>query len=262
MRDKEISSPLRVTGCKGMKSEMAGNIDTLMSDYPESRWLCIELPVIGYREAWDLQHDLVAARKDKTVDTNVILLLEHSPVFTLGRRGGLDNLRVSEGFLQEAGVGVIQVERGGDITYHGLGQLVVYPIIDLRVARLGVARYVESLEELMIRTAADWGITAERNPKNNGVWVGNNKLGSIGIAIRKGICFHGLALNVNLSLEPFSWINPCGLQNTGMTSMEQEHSRSVSMDQVRQSVKRRLEEVFGVELVPTSLSELQAVLKN
>lgn len=233
-----------------------------MPKHPENGWLCVELPVIGYREAWDLQRDLVAARKDKTVDTNVVLLLEHFPVFTLGRRGGLDNLRVSEDFLQEAGVGVIQVERGGDITYHGLGQLVVYPIIDLRIARLGVARYVENLEELMIRTAADWGITAERNRKNNGVWVGNNKLGSIGIAIRKGICFHGLALNVNMSLEPFSWINPCGLQNTGMTSMEGEHSRSVSMDQVRRSVKQHLEEVFGVELVPTSLSELRAVLKR
>ncbi len=233
-----------------------------MSNHPENRWLCVELPVIEYREAWDLQHDLVAARKDKIVDTNVILLLEHFPVFTLGRRGGLDNLRMSEDFLQEAGVGVIQVERGGDITYHGLGQLVVYPIIDLGVSRLGVARYVENLEELMIRTAADCGITAERNPRNNGVWVGNNKLGSIGIAIRKGICFHGLALNVNLSLEPFSWINPCGLYNTGMTSMERELSRSVSMDQVRRSVKRHLEEVFGVELVATSPSELRAVLKK
>jgi lipoate-protein ligase B len=233
-----------------------------MSKRPENGWLCVELPVIGYREAWDLQSNLVGARKDKIIHTNVVLMLEHRPVFTLGRRGGLNNLRVSKDFLEEQGIVVIQVERGGDITYHGLGQLVVYPIIDLRVARLGVARFVEHLEELMIRTAGDWGITAERNSKNNGVWVGNNKLGSIGIAIRKGISFHGLALNVNLSLEPFSWITPCGLQDTEMTSMERELSRSVPMNQVRQSVKRHVKEVFGVELVTTSLSELQAVLKN
>ena len=233
-----------------------------MSDYPESRWLCVELPVIGYREAWGLQSNLVRARKDKIIHTNVVLMLEHSPVFTLGRRGELNNLRVSKDFLEEQGIAVIQVERGGDITYHGLGQLVVYPIMDLRVTRLGVAGYVEHLEELMIRTAADWGITAGRNPKNNGVWVGNSKLGSIGIAIRKGISFHGMALNVNVSLEPFSWISPCGLQDTEMTSMERELSRSVPMNQVRQRVKRHVEEVFGVDLVTTRLSELQAVLKN
>jgi lipoate-protein ligase B len=245
-----------------MKNSIATNIDTLVSDYPESRWLCVEPPLIGYREAWDLQSDLVGAIKDKVIHTNVVLMLEHSPVFTLGRRGGLNNLRVSKDFLAEQGIAVIQVERGGDITYHGLGQLVVYPIMDLRVTRLGVAGYVEHLEELMIRTAADWGITAERNPKNNGVWVGNSKLGSIGIAIRKGISFHGMALNVNVSLEPFSWISPCGLQDTEMTSMERELSRSVSMNQVRQRVQRNVEQVFGVELVTTSLSELQAVLKN
>ena len=260
--DSETGYRFRVTGYEDMKSSIATNIDTLMSDSPESRWLWIELPVIGYREPWDLQGDLVGAIKDKVIDTNVVLMLEHWPVFTLGRRGGLNNLRVSEDFLQEAGITVIQVERGGDITYHGLGQLVVYPIMNLRVVRLGVARYVENLEELMIRTAADWGITAVRNPKNNGVWVGNHKLGSIGIAIRKGICFHGLALNVNVSLEPFSWISPCGLQDAEMTSMERELSRSVPMNQVRQSVKRHIEEVFGMELVTTSLSELQAVLKN
>ena len=228
----------------------------------EKRWLCIDVPAMGYGEAWNLQGRLVAARKDKTIDTDVILFLEHPPVFTLGNRGGLNNLTVSESFLEKAGIPVIQVERGGDITFHGPGQLVVYPIIDLRRARLTVVDYIENLEQVMIRAVADWGINAVRHPMNRGVWVGNNKLGSIGIAIRRGIAFHGMALNVNLSLRPFGWINPCGLQDTRMTSMEQELSRKVLMNQVRQSVKYHLKAVFGVDLVMTGLWELQGHLEN
>jgi len=226
------------------------------------KWLCFELPAIEYREAWDLQRNLVVARKDKIIDRDVILLLEHDPVFTLGHRGGLNNLTVSPDFLEKAGIPVIQVERGGNITYHGPGQLVVYPIIDLGVARMKVMDYVQDLEEVMIRAAADWGIKAERNPINRGVWVDNNKLGSIGIAIRRGICFHGIAFNVSLSLKPFGWINPCGLQDIGMTSMEQELSRSVSMNQVRRTIKRHIEAVFGVELAITHLSELQNLIPS
>jgi lipoate-protein ligase B len=233
-----------------------------MHDSLEKRWLCIDIPAMGYGEAWNLQGRLVAARKDKTIDTDVILFLEHPPVFTLGNRGGLNNLTVSESFLEKAGVPVIQVERGGDITFHGPGQLVVYPIIDLRGARLTVVDYIENLEQVMIRAVADWGINAVRHPMNRGVWVGNNKLGSVGIAIRRGIAFHGMALNVNLSLKPFGWINPCGLQDTRMTSMEQELSRKVLMNQVRQSVKCHLKAIFGVDLVMTGLWELQGHLEN
>jgi lipoate-protein ligase B len=228
----------------------------------EKRWLYIDIPAMGYGEAWNLQGRLVAARKDKTIDTNVILCLEHPPVFTLGSRGGLNNLTVSESFLEKAGIPVIQVERGGDITFHGPGQLVVYPIIDLRGARLTVVDYIENLEQIMIRAAADWGINAARHPMNRGVWAGNNKLGSVGIAIRRGIAFHGMALNVSLSLRPFGWINPCGLQGTRMTSMEQELSKKVLMNQVRQSVKYHLKAVFGVDLVMTGLWELQGHLEN
>ena len=201
-------------------------------DFKQNQWLLIELPAMEYTRAWELQNNLAGARKDRVIDKDVVLLLEHPRVFTLGRRGGLKNLTVSEDFLEKAGIPVIHVERGGDITFHGPGQIVMYPIIDLRAARLGVIDYVGMLEEVMIRTASDWGIEAVRNHLNRGVWVGNNKLGSIGIAIRKGISFHGMAFNVNLSLEPFGWINPCGLQNIGMTSMEKELSYKVSMDEV------------------------------
>jgi len=222
----------------------------------QNQWLLVELPAMEYTKAWDLQNRLVGARKDGMIDKDIVLLLEHPPVFTLGRRGGLENLTVSEDFLKKAGIPVIHVERGGDITFHGPGQIVMYPIIDLRAARLGVIDYVGLLEEVMIRTAADWGIEAGRNPLNRGVWVGNNKLGSIGIAIRRGISFHGMAFNVNLSLEPFGWINPCGLHNIGITSMEKELSRKLSMDKVCEAIKRHVEAVFSVELVMTDLTQI------
>jgi lipoate-protein ligase B len=223
------------------------------------KWFCIELPTTEYREAWNLQVRLVKEKKDKTIDRDIILLLEHLPVFTLGKRGGLKNLNVTQDILKESGISVIHTERGGDITFHAPGQLVIYPIIDLRAARMGVMDYVKDLEEIMIRTAADWGIKAVRNLLSRGVWVDNNKLGSIGIAIRRGICFHGMALNVNLSLEPFGWINPCGLDDTRMTSMEQVLSCEISMEQVRQAVKDHIQEIFRVELIMTDPDKLNIV---
>ena len=220
------------------------------------KWLCLELGTLEYRKAWDLQTSLVAARKKRIIDRDVILLLEHPPVFTLGRRGGLDDLTVSRDFLEKSGIPVIQVERGGVITFHGPGQLIMYPIIDLNVARLRVVDYVEKVEEVMIRTVAEWKIVAERNPLNRGIWVGNKKLGSIGIAIRRGICFHGMSLNVNIAMKPFGWMNQCGLRKIGTTSMKQELSRKVSVDKVREAVKNHVESIFGINLINISLPEL------
>ena len=228
-----------------------------MTPLTKKKWRCIELPQTGYRTAWKLQTDLVAARNDRRVETDIVLLLEHPPVFTLGRRGGLENLTVAEDILKDRGIPIIQVERGGNITFHGPGQLVIYPIVDLKSARLGVVDYVGMLEEVVIRVAADWGITSDRNPLNRGVWVGDRKLASIGVAVRRGISFHGVALNVNLSIEPFTWINPCGLKGIGVTSLEMELGGSLPIDPVRKAVKRHLGEVFGVELVMTEIEELR-----
>jgi lipoate-protein ligase B len=212
------------------------------------RWLCADLALLDYEEARELQLRLVAARDRRIVDSDILLLMEHAPVFTLGRRGGRENLMVSELFLKEAGVPVVHVERGGDITFHGPGQLVGYPILDLRAAKLTVTGYVERLEEIMIRTAAHWGVHAARNRLNRGIWVGDRKLGSLGIAVRRGIAFHGFALNVNVSLEPFGWINPCGLHGVAMTSLERETACKVPMKEVRQQMKSSIERVFGVDL--------------
>lgn len=232
------------------------------SDIKYRTALFLNLPVTGYGEARELQSSFVDARKKNIIDTDIFILLEHPPVFTLGRRGGLENLLATEEFLEKSGIPVVHVERGGNITFHGPGQLVVYPIIDLRSTGLTVPDYVSGLEEIMIRTAADWGIKAGRNPINRGVWNKNNKLGSVGIAVRRGISFHGFAFNVNLSLEPFNWIKPCGLQDIGITSMERELARKVSMNRVRQAVTGHIEAVFGINLIATRLSELQERLSS
>jgi len=208
----------------------------------------VNLPQIDYRAAWGLQAGLVAARRQGCLERDLFIFLEHPPVFTLGRRGGRENLVVPEALLEKSGIPVVQVERGGNITYHGPGQIVVYPIIDLQAAGISVTDYVSALETVMIRLAADFGVSAQRDARNRGVWVGNNKLGSIGIAVRRGVSFHGLAFNANLALAPFGWINPCGLKDVGMTTLACERGAPVSMAAVRQAAWRQIEAVFGVLL--------------
>jgi len=226
-------------------------------------WYCIDLPKSDYREIWKLQTDLVDARKAGAFDQDIVFLLEHSPVFTLGRSGGKENLRVTESFLEKSGIPIVHVERGGNITYHGPGQLVGYPVINLKSLKLGVLDYVTNLEEVMIRTVADWEIEAERNSLNRGIWVDNNKIGAIGVAVRRSITFHGFALNVNVSLEPFGWIHPCGLEGICATSMEMETKSDtpVSVEQVKVRLKHHLCEVFQIRLISKDLSEVQKWLK-
>jgi len=214
------------------------------------KWLFVDLGLLDYREAWSLQKRLVDARKDDVLKTDVVLLLEHPPVFTLGRRGGLANLKVTETFLASRNIPLVHVERGGDITYHGPGQLVLYPIVHLRSAGLGVLPFVEGLEEVMIRSVGDWGIRAARNPLNRGAWVGQKKIGSIGIAVRRSVSFHGLALNVNTDLDPFTWVNPCGLHGIMITSMKRILGKKIPMEDMKDAAKRHVEKVFGVRLEP------------
>jgi lipoate-protein ligase B len=234
-----------------------GSGTILSSHQARETLLCVEFPMLDYGEAWRLQGKLVAARQSGAVVADIMLLLEHPPVFTLGRRGGKENLTVTEEFLEKSKIPIFHVERGGNITYHGPGQLVGYGIIHLHAAKMTVTSYVTALEEVMIRTAAHWGVVAERNPLNRGVWVGNSKLGSIGIAVRRGVTFHGFAFNVTVSLEPFSWINPCGLKGIGVTSLAQELGRSASMEEVREVTKSNLESVLHVKLTPTPLATIE-----
>lgn len=213
-------------------------------------WHAVDLGRMPYPDAWDLQLRLVEARSQGRVNHDVILFVEHPPVFTLGRRGGRENFLVSEELLRQSGIPIVQVERGGNITYHGPGQLVVYPIVHLPNMGLGVVDLVDRLEEVMIRTCAAWGIAAGRNALNRGAWVGMKKIGSIGIAVRRGVSFHGLALNVNLDLAPFGWIQPCGLEGVGVTSIAREADRPVAMGEALAAVERNIEAVFGIRLEP------------
>ena len=222
-------------------------------------WYGVDLGTLPYPDALSLQRRLVEI-VSRGGCSGVVLMLEHPPVFTLGQRGGMENLRVPQAFLERSSIPVIQVERGGSITYHGPGQLVVYPVIDLKPAGLSVAGYVEALEEVMIRTAADWNISAGRNPVGRGVWAGNAKLGSIGIRVRRTVAFHGLALNVSVSMTPFEWIHPCGLEGVRMTSMVQEASREICMTDVRQAVVRHMEAVFGTTMTMTDEAALKALV--
>ncbi len=222
--------------------------------------LYLELPLTRYQAAWQLQQDIVAAKISGRLRSDVILSLEHPPVFTLGRRGGRDNLCVAEKFLEREGIEVVQVERGGDITYHGPGQMVIYVMWDIKRSRVSVTDLVSALEEIMIRTAASFGVEAQRNPLNRGVWVNNAKLGSIGIAIRKGISFHGMALNVGTNLTHFSWINPCGLENVGMTTMEKELFQSIDLQAVRRTAAKHIEAVMGVKSKPIESDELRSLI--
>ncbi|MCA1794145.1 MAG: lipoyl(octanoyl) transferase LipB [Desulfobacteraceae bacterium] len=198
-----------------------------------------DLNVLEYRRALALQ---VEARNAKIRDRSLpdhLFFVQHPSVFTFGKNGGQENLIVSETFLNTRGVDTVATDRGGNITYHGLGQAVLYPVIDLTQARIGVADFVFGLEEIMGRTAKDFGVQIVRDPKNHGMWIGAKKIGSVGLSIRHGITTHGLALNVSLDLTPFSWINPCGMSGISMTSLEQvlqaagEKKPGISMDAVQ-----------------------------
>jgi lipoate-protein ligase B len=210
---------------------------------------------MDYRKALDLQLQLVNARHDRILETDAVLFLEHPPVFTLGRRGKLESLKVPKSFLESQGIPVIPVERGGDMTYHGPGQLVIYPIMDLRVSGWRV-------EGVMIRTLMDWGIKAVGNPKNRGVWVGPSKIGSIGIAVRRSISFHGLALNVNTDLEPFNWVHPCGLQGVCMISMKEIMGKEIAMEDVRRATATHIQEIFGVQMKPKTQDDILNLLES
>jgi lipoate-protein ligase B len=220
----------------------------------------VKLGLMDYNRARELQSRLVAARTNGTFNRDTILFLEHPAVFTLGRRGGRDYLQVDESFLKRAGIPIVQAGRGGYITYHGPGQLVVYPIIDLEARRLGVPDFVAALEEIMLQTVNTWGIQARRNTINAGIWMDNRKMGSIGIALRKGISFHGLALNVNVDLTPFSWIQPCGLSGISMTSVRQELGREIPMRNAIQTLLKHFHTVLGFELCDISYAELEEQL--
>ena len=208
----------------------------------------VKLPgVVGYREGLRLQHERVVARKAGTI-ADTLLLLEHPPVYTLGRNAKRENILFSPERLRRLGAEVFETDRGGDVTYHGPGQLVGYPILDLTRHKRDLAWYMRSLEEVFIRVAGEFGIRAGRIAGARGVWVGNDKLVAMGVHVSRWVTSHGFAFNVNTDLRFFDWIVPCGLRDKGVTSLEKLLGQPVSMDAVTESVILHFGAVFGMEM--------------
>jgi lipoate-protein ligase B len=231
-------------------------------------WL-VNLDVVPYADALALQHRIVNARKRRIMN-DTLLLLEHPPVFTLGRNGNEANIVASRDLLQQIGIQVFHVERGGDVTYHGPNQLVGYPILDLRDFQRDVRWFVRSIEETLIRSLADFGISARLIEKLIGVWVEQPdqldprlrqaKIAQIGARIEQWITYHGFALNVDPNMAHFDLIVPCGIGDKGVTSMARVLQQPVEMRAVRERVAAQFAHVFGVELIEVSPSELESRL--
>ncbi len=221
-------------------------------------WL-VNFNLVPYADALALQHRIVAARKQGALN-DVLLLLEHPPVFTLGRNARAEHILASREMLQQQGIEVFRVERGGDVTYHGPGQLVGYPILDLHNFRLDVGWFVHSLEEVLIRALADFGLRGTRIEKLIGVWIGDAKIAQIGARIEQWITYHGFALNVAPNLAHFDLIVPCGIRDKAVTSMARLLDAPVEMRAVRERVAARWAEVWGVELVEMTRAELEQKL--
>ena len=203
------------------------------------------LGVVSYNDALELQKHLVERRKSNEIPDQ-LLLLEHPPVITLGVKTRNDRSHVvaAPEVLEEEGVEIFESGRGGDVTYHGPGQLVGYPIMDLRPDRCDVHRYVRDLEEMLIRVAASFGVSANRLPGLTGVWVGDDKLAAIGVRIARWITSHGFAINVSTNLAHFNLIVPCGIVGKGVTSLERLTGRTLGMDEVADSAAKAFAGVF------------------
>ncbi len=225
----------------------------------------IDLGLIGYAEAWALQKRIVAARKAEAIE-DVLLFCEHSHVITQGRNGKREHLLASEHVLRQKGVEYYETSRGGDITYHGPGQLVGYPILNLGAIRRDVVWYVRMLEEAMIRATSEFGITAERVAGKTGIWVKSGdteeKLAAIGVHISRWVTSHGFAYNVSTDLRYFDLIVPCGIADRKATSLEKLLGRSVEQEEVAQRIARHLGELFGLEMQEASKKELLERLEH
>jgi lipoyl(octanoyl) transferase len=227
--------------------------------------LLIDCGQVPYREAWDLQLAL-AERRGAGALPDAVLLLEHPPVYSRGRRTKPEELPMGDEWYQRQGIEVLDTDRGGLVTYHGPGQLVAYPILDLAPMGGDVHEYVRGLERVMIGALAEHGVGAQTIAGLTGVWTDGpapapglagaaEKIGSIGVHVSKGITTHGLAVNVDNDLQPFEWVIPCGIEGVAMTSIAKEGGREASVPAFAATVGRHFGEVFGRETRAASLAE-------
>ena len=227
-----------------------------MTDHVKHNHSCraFRLGVVDYEETFLLQNRLAEARKEEKIG-DVLLLLQHPPVITMGKSGKIQNV-LSPDALRERKIKVIFTDRGGDVTYHGPGQLVIYPILSLRNYGLSVPGYVWNLEETAIRLLSNLGISSGRVQGLRGVWVGNEKIAALGVHLSRWVSKHGLALNVNTDLDPFSLINPCGTGRRA-TSISKILNRELPMEDIEGQMLNCFREVFGVTLAESPTRELE-----
>ncbi len=217
----------------------------------------VDLGTIDYAKAWNLQHQLWLKRVEEKVP-DLLLILEHSHVMTLGRRGNISHLLVSPDVLEAMKIPIFHTERGGEVTYHGPGQLVVYPIFNLKDYGYRLIQYVSQLEEVILYVLKDFGIEGRRDSSNRGVWVDGDKIASIGVAIKRWVSCHGLALNYATDLKYFSLIDPCGLKGKKMTSMERILGKKVLRDQLAERVYFHFKKIFHRDWEERGLEEVIA----
>ncbi len=214
-----------------------------------------DLGEIRYKEAWDYQEvlfkELLDAKREGIKPNNYLLFCEHHPVFTLGKSGSEENLLMKKDFLEQKNIEFFKINRGGDITFHGPGQIVGYPIIDLEQFGMGVKQYIHALEEVIIKTLADYQIKSQRLEGVIGVWIDADKpsarkICAIGVKASRYVSMHGFAFNINTDLNYYSYINPCGITDKTVTSLQAELKRFVDLEEVRTKIKYYFEEVFGM----------------
>ena len=210
--------------------------------------------MIDYKEAWDLQKELFELRYKKQLP-DILLLLEHPHTYTLGRTADSLHLIGTKEYLAENKISVYDIDRGGDITYHGPGQIVGYPIIDLNDWFKDTHKYLRGLEEIIIRTCAEYGIIGKRDPDHTGVWVGNRKIAAIGIKVSRWITMHGFAFNINSDLSLFNGIIPCGIHDKGVTSILNETGKEADISEVKGKLTNNFKEFFGYDVIKTTIKE-------
>ena len=208
----------------------------------------LKLGIVDYGEAHDLQKRILQDRIDGKCSDHLILL-QHNPVITVGRGGDNSNIIAPKAMLESAGISTYEIERGGDVTYHGPGQITGYPIIDLRNYKKDVHWYLRQLEEVIIRVLSEYSVIGERVKEYTGVWVGDEKIAAIGVAVKRWVTYHGFAFNVNPDLSHFKLINPCGITDKEVTSLAKILGRDVDINEVEEKTISAFAEVFNVEII-------------
>lgn len=227
----------------------------------QSKGYCLDLGKEEYGEIYLLQKQLNLARREGVI-LDTVLLLEHDQCFTIGRKGGSDHILVGDDQLQMEDIKVYESDRGGDVTYHGPGQIICYPIINLKNHGSDVHLFARQMEEVLICTLDTFGIRAGRKQEYPGVWVGNAKIGAEGIAIQNWVTMHGVSLNVCPNLQHFSYIVPCGISQLGVCSMQQLLNTDIDIAQVKKEIRKQFCRIFNLHLDDIGLKKIKEMVSH